>query len=138
MRVVVDTDLLVRGAMSRGPRGAPLNRLGQPGFELIYSRQLLEELIEVLNRSKFRERYRVTDARRDALLASITRFGIRVEPNRAISVCRDPDDDKLLEAAVASQADAIVTTDHDLLALNPFEGIRIVTPLVLVAMLDLN
>ena len=46
----------------------------------------------------------------------------------AIRVCRDPKDDKFLEVAVHGQADAIVTGDQDLLNLNPFRGIAILTP----------
>ena len=42
--------------------------------------------------------------------------------------CRDPDDDKLLELAVNGAADFIVTGDDDLLVMNPFRGIAIVTP----------
>jgi len=45
-----------------------------------------------------------------------------------IRVCRDPRDDKFIEAAVHSRANAIITGDLDLLALDPFHGIRILTP----------
>ena len=45
-----------------------------------------------------------------------------------ITGCRDPKDDKFLELAVNGHADLIVTGDRDLLALNPFRGIPIVTP----------
>ncbi len=38
---------------------------------------------------------------------------------------RDPDDDHVLGAALAAQAGLIVTRDQDLLALDPFRGIRI-------------
>jgi predicted nucleic acid-binding protein len=40
-------------------------------------------------------------------------------------VCRDPDDDHVLAAALAARAEAIVTGDADLLALDTYEGIRI-------------
>jgi predicted nucleic acid-binding protein len=43
-------------------------------------------------------------------------------------VCRDPDDDKLLEIAVAGNADCLVTGDQDLLILHPFQGVPIITP----------
>lgn len=49
-----------------------------------------------------------------------------------IAACRDPTDDKFLELAVNGRADAIVTGDADLLALNPFRGIPIVTPAIFV------
>ena len=45
-----------------------------------------------------------------------------------IAACRDPTDDKFLELAVNGHADLIVTGDGDLLALNPFREIPIVTP----------
>jgi uncharacterized protein len=45
-----------------------------------------------------------------------------------IAACRDPKDDKFLELAVNGRADLIVTGDADLLALDPFRGIPIVTP----------
>jgi len=45
-----------------------------------------------------------------------------------ITACRDPTDDKFLELAVNGRADMIVSGDADLLALNQFRGIPIVTP----------
>lgn len=42
--------------------------------------------------------------------------------------CRDPKDDMFLDVAVNGQANTIITDDTDLLALNPFIEIRIVTP----------
>jgi uncharacterized protein len=44
------------------------------------------------------------------------------------AACRDPTDDKFLELAVNGHADLIVSGDGDLLALNPFRDIPIVTP----------
>jgi hypothetical protein len=45
-----------------------------------------------------------------------------------IAACRDPKDDKFLELAVNGHADLIVTGDADLLALNPFREIPIISP----------
>lgn len=45
-----------------------------------------------------------------------------------IAACRDPTDDKFLELAINGRADLIITGDADLLALNPFRDIPIVTP----------
>lgn len=47
---------------------------------------------------------------------------------QAIRASRDPKDGTFLEAAVNGRADVIVTGDTDLLELNPFRGITIVTP----------
>lgn len=43
-------------------------------------------------------------------------------------VCRDPDDDEVLALARATQVDLIVSGDKDLLDLNSFDTIPIVTP----------
>src|SRR4029077_8920004 len=45
-----------------------------------------------------------------------------------IAACRDPTDDKFLELAVNGHAELIVSGDADLLALNPFREIPIMTP----------
>ncbi len=50
-------------------------------------------------------------------------------------VCRDPDDDEVLALAVAAQADLIISGDNDLLVLQQFNGIPILTPAEAAAML---
>jgi predicted nucleic acid-binding protein len=45
-----------------------------------------------------------------------------------VRASRDPKDDKFLEAAVNGRASVLVTGDRDLLDLNPFRGVAIVTP----------
>ena len=49
-------------------------------------------------------------------------------PDIALAVSRDPDDDRVLEAAQAGHADFIVSGDRDLLDLREFVGIPILTP----------
>lgn len=55
-----------------------------------------------------------------------------VEITERIAACRDPTDDKFLELAVNGSADLIVSGDRDLLALDPFRSIPIITPAVFV------
>jgi putative PIN family toxin of toxin-antitoxin system len=45
-----------------------------------------------------------------------------------VAVCRDPKDDKFLELAINGRADVIISGDADLLTLNTFHGIPIITP----------
>jgi predicted nucleic acid-binding protein len=45
-----------------------------------------------------------------------------------VIACRDPKDDKILSLAVSGTATHIVTGDADLLDLDPFRAIRIVSP----------
>ncbi len=58
----------------------------------------------------------------------LVRIGEFIEPKIEITECRDPKDNKFLELAVAGNADCIVTGDKDLLVLDPFRNIRIITP----------
>jgi predicted nucleic acid-binding protein len=53
----------------------------------------------------------------------------RVPILQQIQACRDPRDDKFLEVAINGEADMIITGDGDLLALHPFMGMPILTPL---------
>lgn len=78
------------------------------------------------------------ERRRDELLHRISEQTIVVAPGVEITASRDPDDNRVLEAAIAGQADAIVTGDRDLLSLGEFEGIPIISPAQLLAMLELG
>jgi predicted nucleic acid-binding protein len=60
---------------------------------------------------------------------------IAYPPPLPAPVSRDPDDDAMLALAVAAQADFIVSGDGDLLVLNSFEGIPIVTPVQALAII---
>jgi putative PIN family toxin of toxin-antitoxin system len=44
-----------------------------------------------------------------------------------VNICRDPKDDKFLELAIESGALCIITGDKDLLILNPFKDVQILT-----------
>lgn len=135
MRAVVDTGILVRALIKpQGSVGPVLARLRSGDYTLLYSEPLLEELVDVLGRPRIRQKYHLTADDVAVVLALIRLRGQPVFPGRRIAVCRDPDD-RVLEAAVAGGADAIVTGDEDLLALNPFEGIPIVTPAAFLARL---
>ena len=52
----------------------------------------------------------------------------QVRPQIKIADCVDPDDNRVLECAVASQCRVIVTGDAHLLDMHPWRGISIVTP----------
>jgi predicted nucleic acid-binding protein len=51
-----------------------------------------------------------------------------VEVTSVVKACADPDDDRILAAALDAECSLLVTGDADLLALKKFQGIDIVTP----------
>jgi uncharacterized protein len=66
----------------------------------------------------------------EAFLKLVLLRGEPVSPTREIHKCRDPKDDKFLELAVAGRAAVLVSGDADLQSLDPFEGVRILSPAV--------
>lgn len=67
---------------------------------------------------------------------SLVRTAELVEVAEPVRECRDPKDDQILELAVSKNASCIVTGDADLLVLNPFHNVKIVTPAQLIDLLD--
>lgn len=135
MRAVVDTNILLRAVIKPAGSVSPmLVQLPRGTYTLVYTDDLLAELIDVLERPRIR-RYPTVVEHGPEAVASILRFGERALVVRRIVACRDSKDDKVLEAAVAGHADVIVSGDDDLLVLSPFEGIPIVGPAAFLAML---
>ena len=137
MRVVVDTNILVRALiMPHGTVGPVLLRLRQGDYVLLYAHLLLEELVDVLNRPRIRQKYGLTEQDIETVISLILLRGEAVVPQEHILACRDPQDDKFLEVAVSGKADVLVTGDDDLLVLHPFAGIPILPPAAFLEMLD--
>ena len=139
MRAVVDTTILIRALIKpQGTVGPVLRRLRDGAYRLLYSESLLAELVDVLGRPRIRGKYGISPDDVATVLTLIDLRGELVMPRRRITICRDPKDNQVLEAAIAGRADVIVSGDDDLLVLNPFEGIPIVGPADFLAMLDQN
>lgn len=136
MRAVIDTGVLVSALMQRqSVTGQVLAALRDGRFTAIYSTPMLVEVVEVLGRAPFRDKYHIRAEDIVALVDLIRLRGELVNPKRRVKVCRDPNDDRFLEAALAGDADAIVSGDADLLVLTPFEGISILRPAAFLAIL---
>ena len=125
-RVVIDTNVLISGLFLATSTPAQAVDKAVTKAQLVATMETLRELIEKLHSPKF-DRY-VRRKRRDALLERVASLVEIIDVLQSIRASRDPKDDKFLEAAVNGRADAIVTGDKDLLDLNPFRGIAIVTP----------
>jgi len=130
-RVVLDTSTLVSAALYTG--SVPDQALSKvlKSFGLCASVETLAELGRVLDRGKF-DRYRTRETRR-AFAATIRRRSIlfAVDPADLSAVhppSRDPRDNQFLALALAAGADALVSSDADLLVLHPWRGIPILTP----------
>jgi putative PIN family toxin of toxin-antitoxin system len=130
-RVVIDTNVLISGLLLTTSTPAQAVEKAVTKAQLVATLETLRELIEKLHSHKF-DRY-VHRERRDALLERVASLVEIIDVLQSIRASRDPKDDKFLEAAVNGRADVIVTGDNDLLGLNPFRGVAILTPAEYVA-----
>src|SRR5271155_4792888 len=129
MRIVLDTNVLVSAALKRqSTPGIAAHTIEQRGG-MLKSLVTEQQLFEVVARPYFDT---LIDADTRAWLEKLMTAAELVDITERIAACRDPTDDKFLELAVNGHADLIVTGDADLLALNPFRDIPIVTPAVFV------
>ncbi|MFK0731223.1 MAG: putative toxin-antitoxin system toxin component, PIN family [Gloeotrichia echinulata GP01] len=122
---MLDTNIVVSALLFKNsqPRQA-LDKARHQGT-ILMSQSIWQEIIEVLTRPKF-EKY-VTAIERDLFLGWLTESVNFIEISKTIVACRDAKDDKILELAVNGDAELIVSGDEDLLILNPFQQIAIVT-----------
>ncbi|MGA2076953.1 MAG: putative toxin-antitoxin system toxin component, PIN family [Terriglobia bacterium] len=126
MRTVLDTNVLISALLLRD---SVTRRAFDAAFakgKVLVSFELLAELNSVLSRKRFRKYVDETDVRRFA--AALLREAEWVNVVTSITTCRDQADDKILALALDGKATCIVTGDNDLLALDPFRGIRIQRP----------
>ncbi len=129
MRAVIDTGVWVSGLIRRqGTTGDVLRALRDGRFTAIYTTDTMVEIIEVLGRADFRVKYHIEPGDITALVNLIRLRGELAAPTRKVKACRDPKDNKFLEAALATPTDCIVSGDADLLDLTSFEGIPILRP----------
>jgi len=129
MRAVIDTGVLVSALIrKRGTTGDVLRALRDGHFTAIYTTDIIVEIIDVLGRAGFRTKYHIEPDDITALVNLIRLRGELVNPARKVTVCRDPKDNKFLEAALATQTDCIVSGDGDLLDMTSFEEIPILRP----------
>ena len=136
-RVVLDTQVLLRGAAAKtGRLTARIYDAWREGrFVLLLSESILEEIASVLHRPEVLLKLRMSPLEARALVAILRRRCILVSPTVRIKRSRDPADDKFLECAFGGEAQYVVSADADLLSLESFEGIPIISPLTFWQML---
>lgn len=135
MRVVLDTNVLVSALLSqKGSPAAVLRLVLRHELVALTTEELLAELTGVVRRPHILGRLEIEQLESFIIgyQASVTFVRPAPVPPGAV---RDPADAAVLGAAAGGRADFIVTGDDDLLALEKYDDIRIVTPAALVVLL---
>lgn len=124
-KFILDTNILVSSLLIKNSPPFQAIKLAEKLGIFLYSDATLLELAKVLNRKKF-DKY-LTFTEREYFILKFLEKAQLVEIKEVISICRDDKDNKFLELAVSGNADFIITGDNDLLVLNPFKNIKIIT-----------
>ena len=124
IKIVLDTNVFLRNLLGSPLHSRIFKAFKDGSFEIVLSVPLLKEVVDVLNRPEFK--FNTEDIKK--FLHSIEKKAIMVESKTNIHACRDDSDNIILEAAVSANANIIVTNDKDLLVLNPFHEILVLSP----------
>jgi uncharacterized protein len=124
MRMVVDTNVIVSALVFGGLPRRVFEMVESGYCEFYYSPEIENETRRVL-----RDKFGWHEERLDRYLPDLWNLGKKVTPRRRVNVVKeDPDDNRIIECALAAGADTIVSGDRHLLRLASFEAIVILTP----------
>lgn len=125
LRVTVDTNIFISGLNFPGIPRQILNLAESGAIRLAVSDDILNEVTRVLRREKFGW----PEVEIERALTQISRFTEHIESKQRIDViAEDPTDDRILECAIASRSEYLVTGDNHLLKLGRFGDTKIVKP----------
>jgi putative PIN family toxin of toxin-antitoxin system len=125
MRIVVDTNVFVSAALKDKSIPSIALHLAAQRDVLLKSAATEAQLFDVIMRPCLLPLIAPATSDWFRLLMAKAEL-ITITEN--VAACRDSTDDKFLELAVSGRADLILTGDADLLVLDPFRGISIVSP----------
>lgn len=129
MRITTDTNVLVSATFWWGAANTLLLAIKNGEISLILSEDIIEEFERVLEYPEIQRKIKQKNLVAQLTVEELAQFSEIVTPIENIyAVLEDPSDNKILECAVAGEAEFIVTYDQHLLRFKEFRGIRIVTP----------
>jgi putative PIN family toxin of toxin-antitoxin system len=124
-KFVLDSNVFI-SAVAFGGKPREILDLAVKGLiEVAVSDDILEEIKEVLEGNKFQFPAKIVYA----LITEIEDLADLVEPKKGIgAILDDPEDNRVLECAVESGANGIISGDYHLLALGSMGKIKIMNP----------
>ena len=132
MKITVDTNFLISATQwSYSVSHKLLRRLIEDNHEIFTTNETLSEFAEILDRDFKYEKEEIRD-KVEKLIAVVKIVQVEDKINL---IKRDPDDNVIIECALASLSDYVITYDKDLLDIEEYMGIKIVRPDVLLELL---
>jgi uncharacterized protein len=115
VRVAVDNSVWISAAVN--PRGHPARikeALAAGRFDLVISEPMLGELADVLARRRIARRTGLTTGEQVEFVEGLRELADVVTLTGDVRLCRDPNDDMVIETALKGKADVLVSRDEDL------------------------
>jgi len=125
VRIVIDTNVLISATFWTGNPKQLLNRVRKKEFVLLTSQILLNELKEILIRPD--KPFKLSEEEAEHVVNSIRSLAEIVRTHSFVKICRDEQDNRVLECAVDGGAEWVISGDAHLLELQSFQGVRIGT-----------
>jgi len=125
LKVVMDTNVFVSGVFFSGPPYQILKAWQSGDFELVVSQDILDEYRRV---GEILAEERPTVDLNPILNFVIERARVYKPIKLKEPICEDPDDDKFLASALASDSRVIISGDKHLLKVSGYEGIEVLKP----------
>ena len=123
MRIVIDTNVLVSGVFFGGFPRKILSSVVDQKITACATAEIINEYEEIVQEMIERKQGHIDRA----ILTPLINAMEIIEPITHLEICRDPDDNKFLGCAKDSQALYIVSGDKDLLVIEEYENIQIMT-----------
>ena len=121
-RVIIDTNLWISFLLTRDFSKFD-TIIADNEITLIISEELIDEIVEVTQRPKFRKYFKLDDV--ESLLLKIKSRAIFIDVTSQINKCRDEKDNFLLSLSLDGYATHLLTGDKDLLVLKRFGQTKI-------------
>lgn len=122
-KIVIDTNNLISALGWEGKSRELIRKVIDKEFELVISVKQMKELKRVMNYPKFN----FTDDQKKKFLEIISEIARIIDTKLELNVVDDPDDNMILECAIESEADYIISGDEHLKKLKTFKNIKIMS-----------
>ena len=123
MRVVVDTNVFISGVFFGGKPRTVLESIVSGDVAAFASRAIIEEYSDIILDLTGRKQGALNQEAVSAFVASLN----IIETRTKVMASRDPDDDKFIECALDAGAVYIISGDKDLLSLEKYRGVTMIT-----------
>jgi uncharacterized protein len=124
--IILDTNTFVSGIIFKGDVLRRIVQFAIAEYEVVFSPETWDELAFVFQREKFEQNLPL--GLRLSVLAQLASRVKVIHPTTRVTDCRDPRDNKFLELALDAHVQTIVSGDADLKVLDPWRGVRILSP----------